>query len=134
MQAVAREIGRYGFRFVLSSGSASRFPSQSTWSPCRSSSSNTRTASLDERCSQKYGEGYSWIAREKNDACTWVAGRVLHVEVIIKMTGSGDTMRSMSAAFVRLSSPPLPPSYGPPSRCSCTGGNLTGIPTAGLTR
>ncbi len=43
---------------------------------------------------EKYGEAYSWISRQKNDACTWVGDRILHVEVIIQPTGSGDTMRS----------------------------------------
>ena len=43
---------------------------------------------------EKYGEAYSWIISEKNDACTWVGDRILHVEVIIQPTGSGDTMRA----------------------------------------
>jgi len=29
---------------------------------------------------ENYGKSYSWIASTKNDACTWVADRILHVE------------------------------------------------------
>jgi hypothetical protein len=43
---------------------------------------------------QKYGEVYSWITRQKDQACVWVGDRVLHVETIIQPTGSGDTMRA----------------------------------------
>ncbi len=42
----------------------------------------------------KYGEAYSWLSRVQNETCTWVGGRILHVEVIIQPTGSGDTMRA----------------------------------------
>ena len=42
----------------------------------------------------KYGEAYSWITEQKNQVCTRVGDRVLHVEAIIQPTGSGDTMRA----------------------------------------
>ena len=43
---------------------------------------------------EKYGEAYSWIAQVENETCNWVGDRILHVEVIIQPTGSGDTMRA----------------------------------------
>jgi hypothetical protein len=43
---------------------------------------------------EKYGEIYSWIGKQKDGACVWVGGRMLHVDVIIQPTGSGDTMRA----------------------------------------
>ena len=95
MQAVAREIGRYAFRFVLFFWICFTFPFplDLVALPLQLVEPQAQPAWMNV-ASQKYGAAYSWLATKKNDACTWVGGRVLHVEVIIKMTGSGDTMRN----------------------------------------
>ena len=95
MRALAREIGRYCFRFLLSYWIcfAFPFPIDLVGLPFQLVENNDQPAWM-KAAAEKYGEGYSWIARVENDACTWVADRILHVEVIIQPTGSGDTMRA----------------------------------------
>ena len=46
-----------------------------------------------------FGKGYSWVYGKQNDVCTWVGDHILHVEVIIQPTGSGDTMRRYVGCF-----------------------------------
>ena len=42
---------------------------------------------------EAYGKAFTWINTQQTDACKWVGEHVLHVDVIIQPTGSGDTMR-----------------------------------------
>jgi hypothetical protein len=49
-----------------------------------------------------YGEAYQWIYQQKGEACKWVGAHILHVEVIIQPTGSGDTMRAYVGCFCAL--------------------------------
>jgi hypothetical protein len=94
MQALARGIVRYCFRFVLTYWIcfAFPFPLDLVGLPFQLVEPANQPAWM-KAANEKYGEAYSWITRLQNDACTWVGGR-MHVEVIIQPTGSGDTMRA----------------------------------------
>jgi len=95
MQALAREIGRYGFRLLLFYWIcfAFPFPFELIGLPFQLVEPNDQPAWMTA-AGGKYGEAYSWMTGTKNEACTWVGDRLLHVEVIIQPTGSGDTMRN----------------------------------------
>jgi hypothetical protein len=41
-----------------------------------------------------FTRAYVWVDSKKGEACVWVGEHLLHVEVIIQPTGSGDTMRA----------------------------------------
>jgi hypothetical protein len=95
MRTFAREIVRYCFRFLLFYWICFTFPF-----PLELVSMPLRFVERDRQpqwmiaAAQRYGEVYSWIARQKDQACTRLSDRVLHVEMIIQPTGSGDTMRA----------------------------------------
>ena len=95
MQALAREIGRYCFRFLLFYWICFTFPFplDLVGLPLQLVEPQNQPAWM-KAASEKYGEAYSWITQQKDDACKWVGDRMLHVEVIIQPTGSGDTMRA----------------------------------------
>ncbi len=93
MQALARGISRYYFRFLHFYWICfvSPFPLDLVGLPLQFVEPDQQPAWM-KVAGEKYGELYSWMTREKGDACTWVGDRILHVEVIIQPTGSGDTM------------------------------------------
>ena len=95
MRALAREIGRYCFRFLLFYWICFTFPFplDLVGLPFQLVEPNDQPVWM-KAAGEKYGEAYSWMTRQKNDACSWLGDRLLHVEVIIQPTGSGDTMRS----------------------------------------
>jgi hypothetical protein len=41
-----------------------------------------------------YSEGYQWVTQTRNEACQYAGTHYLDVEVIVQMTGSGDTLRT----------------------------------------
>ena len=94
MQSVAREVVRYFFRFLLVYWICFMFPFplDLLGLPLQLVEGENQPAWM-QGAGAKYGEGYSWLTTTKNDACKWVGDRVLHVEVINQLTGSGDTMR-----------------------------------------
>jgi hypothetical protein len=49
-----------------------------------------------------FGQAYLWIYNQKNEACQQVGAQILHVDVIIQPTGSGDTMRAYVGCFCAL--------------------------------
>jgi hypothetical protein len=95
MPTLARWIGRYCFHFLIFYWICFTFPF-----PLDLVGLPLQLVKPDDQppwmkaVDEKYGEAYSWIAITKNDSCTWVANRILHVEAIIQPTGSGDTMRA----------------------------------------
>src|ERR1035438_8368187 len=95
MRALTREIGRYCFRFLLFYWICFvfPFPFDLVGLPFQLVESPDEPSWM-KAAETKYGEAYSWISRETNEACTWVGDRMLHVEAIIQPTGSGDTMRA----------------------------------------
>ena len=95
MQALARGIGRYCFRFLLFYWICFTFPFplDLVGLPFQLVEPHDQPAWM-KTAVEKYGEADSWITRQKNDACTWVGARMLHVEAIIQPSGSGDTMRA----------------------------------------
>ncbi len=95
MQTLAREIGRYCSRFLLFYWICFTFPFplDLVGLPFQLVEPDDQPAWM-KATGARYGEVYSWMTREKDDACTWVGNRVLHVEAIIQPTGSGDTMRA----------------------------------------
>jgi hypothetical protein len=94
MQSLARAMGRYCFRFLLCYWIcfAFPFPLDLLSLPFQLVEPANQPGWM-KAANEKYDAAYSWIARQKNDVCTRVGGR-LHVEVIIQPTGSGDTMRA----------------------------------------
>jgi hypothetical protein len=95
MQALARGIRRYCFYFLVFYWICFTFPFPLDLMglPFQLIEADKQPAWM-HAAGEKYGEAYSWISSQKNDACTWVGDRVLHVETIIQLTGSGDTMRA----------------------------------------
>ncbi len=100
MRSLARGIARYCFRLLLFYWIcfAFPFPLELVGVPLRLVEPKNQPAWM-QAAGAKYGKAYSWIASEKDDACKWVGDRVLHVEVIIQLTGSGDTMRCYVGCF-----------------------------------
>ncbi len=95
MKALAREIARYWFRFLLFYWIcfAFPFPIDLVALPFQLVEPSNQPGWM-KAANEKYGAAYMWLTTEKNDACTWVGNRILYVEVIIQPTGSGDGMRN----------------------------------------
>jgi hypothetical protein len=95
MQALVCEIGRYWFRFILLYWVCFTFPFPLDLAglPFALVEPKEQPAWM-KAAAEKYGAAFSWIGKQKYDACVWVGARVLHVEAIIQPTGSGDTMRA----------------------------------------
>ncbi len=103
MQALARGIGRFGLAFVLFYWICFTFPFplELVGLPFQLVKTESQPAWM-KTAGEKYGEAYSWIGDKQNAACTWVGDRVLHVEVIVQPTGSGDTMRGYVGCFCAM--------------------------------
>jgi hypothetical protein len=95
VRALARGIGRFSVRFLLFYWICFTFPFplDLIGLPLQVIETQMRPPWM-KAAGEKYGEAHSWITSKKNDACTWVGDRILHVEVINQPTGSGDTMRA----------------------------------------
>ena len=95
MRSVAREIVRYFVRFLVFYWICFTFPF-----PLDLLGLPFQIVEPDQQppwmkaANEKYGAAYLWMSTQNNDACKWVGDRVLHVEVINQLTGSGDTMRA----------------------------------------
>ena len=100
MQYLARLIGRYCLRFLLFYWIcfAFPFPLDLVGLPFQLVEPENQPAWM-KAANEMFAAAYSWIALEMNDVCTWVGSRILHVEVIIQPTGSGDTMRAYVGCF-----------------------------------
>jgi hypothetical protein len=100
MQTLARQGGRYCLRFVLFYCVCFMFPFpiDLVGLPFQLVKPDDQPAWM-KSAGEKYSESYSWMNGKRNDACAWVCGRMLHVEVIIQPTGSGDTMRNYSGCL-----------------------------------
>ena len=100
MQALARGIVRYCFHFFLFYWICFTFPFplDLVGLPFQLVEPDDQPAWM-KAGGEKFGEVYSWIASEKNDACKWVADRLLHVEV----DDSADRQRRHDARVRRLS-------------------------------
>jgi len=83
MQALAGGIDRYCFRLLLFYWICFTFPFplDLVGLPFQLVEPHDQPVWM-KAAHEKYGEAYSWITRAKNDACTWVGDRMLHVEVI----------------------------------------------------
>ena len=116
MRALARGIGRYCLSFLLFYWICFTFPFplDLIGLPFQLVEIENQPAWM-KAAGEKYGEVFSWVTSEKNDACTWLADRILHVEAIIQPTGSGDTMRAYVGCLSRWSSLALPACCGPRS-------------------
>jgi hypothetical protein len=103
MQALARQLGRYCFRFVLFYWVcfAFPFPLDLIGLPFQLVEPENQPPWM-KAASEKFGHASSWITSKENDVCTWVGSRILHVDVIIQPTGSGDTMRAYVGCFCTL--------------------------------
>jgi hypothetical protein len=95
MQALVRGISRNGSRFfhLYVICFTFPFPLDLAGLPFAFLDPKAQSAWM-KAAGEKYGAAYSWIGKQKDDACVWVGGRMLHVDVIIQPTGSGDTMRA----------------------------------------
>ena len=95
MQALARGTVRYCFHVVLFYWVCFTFPFplDLIGLPFQLVDADDQPAWM-KAAGVQYGEVYLWITRQKDQACTRIGDRVLHVEVIIQPTGSGDTMRA----------------------------------------
>jgi uncharacterized membrane protein YphA (DoxX/SURF4 family) len=100
MQALARGIGRYLLRFVCFYWICFTFPFPLALVglPFQLVESNDPPAWM-KSAGEKYTELNSWLTRQRNDACTRVGHRILHVEVIVQPTGSGDTVLNYVSCF-----------------------------------
>jgi hypothetical protein len=103
MQTLARIVGRYCLRFLCFYWICFTFPfpldligivfgfmepgDQPAWMKAAGAG---------------FGQAYTWIYEQKNEACKWVGAHVLHVDVIIQPTGSGDTMRAYVGCLCAL--------------------------------
>jgi hypothetical protein len=103
MQDLALWIGRYCFRFLLFYWIcfAFPFPLDLIGLPFQLVEPDNQPAWI-KAAAAKYGEAYSWLSNQENNVCTWVGSRILHVEVIIQPTGSGDTMRAYVGCLCAL--------------------------------
>jgi hypothetical protein len=95
MQTLARGVVRYFFHFVLFYWICFTFPFpiDLVGLPLQLIETANQPAWMAD-AGAKYGATYEWLISVKDNACTWVGERVLHVEVIKQLTGSGDTMRA----------------------------------------
>jgi hypothetical protein len=95
MLTIARAICRYVFRFVLFYWLCFIFPValDLIGLPFQLIDAKDQPAWM-QSAREYYTAGYSWVAGKQTDVCKWVGENVLHVEVVVQPTGSGDTMRA----------------------------------------
>jgi hypothetical protein len=95
MRVLVRETGRFWLRFLLFYWICFTFPFplDLLGVPFEFVESKNQPAWM-KNASEKFGDVYTWIGKQKDDACVWVGARILHVDAVIQPTGSGDTMRA----------------------------------------
>jgi hypothetical protein len=95
MKALANGVIRYAFRFVLFYWVCFTFPFplDLLGLPFSYVDPKDRPTWMTS-AGATYSQAYSWITKQKDDACVWVGDRVLHVEAVVQPTGSGDTIRA----------------------------------------
>ncbi len=100
MRVLAHGIGHYLYRFLLFYWICFifPFPLDLVGLPFQLVEAEHQPAWM-KNAGEYYGKGYSWVYGEKNDVCKWVGDRILHVEVVVQPTGSGDTMRAYVGCF-----------------------------------
>ncbi len=103
MQTLIRIIGRYCLNFICFYWICFTFPFpfdllQIPFGFVEPENQPTWMKTVGERL----GEANIWVYNRENDLCKWAAAHVLHVEVIIQPTGSGDTMLSYVRCFCVL--------------------------------
>ena len=100
MQTLVRIVGRYCLRFVCFYWICFTFPFplDLVGIPFRFIDPGDQPVWV-KAASEGYGQAYLWIYNQKNEICKWVGAHILHVEVIIQPTGSGDTMRAYVGCF-----------------------------------
>ena len=88
LQALAREAGRYCFRFVRFYWVcfAFPFPLDLIGLPLQLVDPQNQPDWM-KAAGANYGEAYSWISRVENQACTWVGGRILSVKRFTRLAG-----------------------------------------------
>jgi hypothetical protein len=95
MRAVIRETSRYLLRFVLFYWICFTFPFPFDLAGIPFAFVEPKDQpEWMKAAGAKYGAAHTWIQKQKDDACVQVGDRVFHVEAVIQLTGSGDTMRA----------------------------------------
>jgi hypothetical protein len=105
MQTLARILGRYCLRFLLCYWICFSFPFplDLVGIPLGFIETEAQPAWL-QAVDKRYSDAYKWTFDQKNDICKWVGDHILHVEVIIQPTGSGDSMRAYVCCLCALGS------------------------------
>src|SRR5262249_20290816 len=100
MRALLREIGRYPLYFLLFYWICFTFPFPLDLFvlPFQLVDQKDQPACM-KAAADSIGKAYSLINDKKGEACTRVGERVLHVQVVLQPTGSGDTMRAYVGCF-----------------------------------
>jgi hypothetical protein len=95
MLVIARAICRYLFRFVLFYWICFifPFPLDLVGLPFQLIDAKGQPAWM-QAAREYFTTSYSWVTTKQTDVCKWAGDNVLHVEVVIQPTGSGDTMRA----------------------------------------
>jgi hypothetical protein len=95
MRALVRQIGRYPLYFLLFYWICFTFPFPFDLLvlPFQLVDEKDQPAWM-KAAAESVGKAYSWIYDKEGEACTQVGDRILHVQVILQPTGSGDTMRA----------------------------------------
>src|SRR5262249_49426806 len=95
MPAMVRGIGRVCFRFMLFYWICFTFafPLDLVGLPLAFVDPDDQPTWM-KAAGEKYIAAFTWIAKQKDDTCVWIAEHVFHVEAIVQPTGSGDTMRA----------------------------------------
>ncbi|QEH34631.1 hypothetical protein OJF2_31720 [Aquisphaera giovannonii] len=111
MHAMVREVGRCVSRFILLYWICFTFPFplDLVGLPFAFAGEEDQPAWM-KAAGDGFTAAYSWIGKQKDDACVWAGRRALGVEVIIQPTGSGDTMRAyvgvaLAAAIAAVAAP-----------------------------
>jgi hypothetical protein len=95
MQALVRGMSRYWFRFFLFYWICFTFPFPLDLAGLPFAFVDPKDQPVWMKAAgETYLVPFSWIAKQKDEACVRVGNRLLHVEVAIQPTGSGDTMRA----------------------------------------
>jgi hypothetical protein len=100
MRALFREIGRYPCCFLLFYWICFTFPFPLDLAvlPFQLVEQKDQPAWI-KTAAEGIGKAYQWISEKKGEVCTRVGEDVLHVQVILQPTGSGDTMRAYVGCF-----------------------------------
>jgi hypothetical protein len=103
MRALVRSFGRYGLRFLCFYWICFTFPFplDLVGLPFAFMDPSDQPEWM-RATNEGFNQAYLWIHNQKNEACKLVGANILQVEVIIQLTGSGDTMRAYVGCFCAL--------------------------------